>query len=82
VQGRRGAKSDNCDTALKLSSSTSFGSLALSVKMRWGGEAVAWPDWCRAVRLWSKPRGEGVARLWSKAARGRARGGGRSVAVQ
>jgi hypothetical protein len=43
VQGRRGAKSDSCDMALKHSSSASFGSLALSVKMRWGGEAVGRP---------------------------------------
>jgi hypothetical protein len=47
VQGRRDAKSDSCDTTQKHSSSASFGSLALSVKMRWGGEAVARPGWCR-----------------------------------
>jgi hypothetical protein len=77
VQGRRGAKSDSCDTAQKHLSSASFGSLALSVKMRWGGEAVAQPGWCRG--------GAAV----KKAARGRARrgwsttsGGGRNSAVE
>jgi hypothetical protein len=47
VQGRRDAKSDNCDTTQKHSSSASFGSLVLSVKMRWGGEKMARPGWCR-----------------------------------
>jgi hypothetical protein len=77
-------KSDSCDTVLKHSSRASSGSLALSVKMWWGGEAVARLGWCRggAARQWrgwcsGAREGMAVARLARLLVQGRA--GGRGV---
>jgi hypothetical protein len=78
VQGRRGTKSDSY---VQGRCNASFGSLALSVKMRWGGEVVALPGWCRggATRRWrgwcsGAREGVAVARLARLLVQGRAEG--------